>query len=420
MENIKSLHLWYPYVQMKNKKEYPKIKNGTGVWLTLENNNKVIDSISSWWCMIHGYCHPELNECLKEQVDILPHVMLGGLTHSPAERLAAKLAEITPGDLNHTFFSDSGSVGVEVSIKIALQYFINQNRLEKNNIVSLKRGYHGDTFKAMEISGDTAYRSVFTDILPKGFFLETPSSEKENLYSEVQEVEKLFKSSGNKIAAVIVEPILQCAGGFNIYNPEYLKELRKLCDKYDILLIFDEVATGFGRTGKLFAAEHSMVTPDIMILGKGLTAGYGGHAATIVTTKIFNGFYSDNSSNCLMHGPTFMGNPLICSVALKSIEIFERDNYIDKIQKIETILKRELSNFISPKIKEIRIIGAMAVIEVNTHSDISGFQDYALNSGVWIRPFDRYMYTMPPYIIKEEELIKITTVMKNWFKKEEK
>ncbi len=412
------MKLWYPYVQMKSRGEYPSVKSAKGVILTLENGEQLIDSISSWWCMIHGYSNTELNNTMFEQIEKLPHVMLGGLTHSVAEKLAEKLAEITPGDLNHTFFSDSGSVGVEVAIKISLQYFINQNKSEKKGIVSLKKGYHGDTFKAMEISGDTAYRSVFTDILPKGYFAETPSAHIENLDLEIAALESLFKENNSKIAAFIVEPILQCAGGFNVYNPLYLTKARELCNKYDILFIFDEVATGFGRTGKLFAAEHSGVTPDIMVLGKGLTAGYGGHAATIVTTKVFQKFYSDNSKDCLMHGPTFMANPTICAVALKSIEIFERDNYLKKISRIEQILKTELYQIKSEKIKEIRVIGAMGVIEVKSSDVLKGFQEFALKNGIWIRPFDKYLYTMPSYIINEMELLKITSTMKKWFERE--
>lgn len=418
MNSIDSMYLWYPYVQMKKRGEYPKVVSAKGVYMTLEDGTKLIDSISSWWCMIHGYSNDEINKTMFEQIEKLPHVMLGGLTHDLAENLAEKLAQITPGDLNHTFFSDSGSVGVEVALKIALQYFINQNRREKTGIISLKRGYHGDTFKAMEISGDTAYRSVFNDTLPKGYFAETPSNNKENLENEIKNLEKIFKENSNNIAAFIVEPILQCAGGFNIYNSEYLKKARELCDKYDILLIFDEVATGFGRTGKFFAAEHCGITPDIMVLGKGLTAGYGGHAATVVTKRIFRGFYSDNAKDSLMHGPTFMANPVICAVALKSIEIFQRENYIEKIKKIEEILQEELNSIKSDKIKEIRVLGAMGVIEINSSKDLIGFQEFAIKNGIWIRPFDRYIYTMPPYIISKEELLKVTGVMRKWFERE--
>jgi adenosylmethionine---8-amino-7-oxononanoate aminotransferase len=418
MNNVDKMHLWYPYVQMKKKGEYPRVVSAKGVYMTLEDGTKLIDSISSWWCMIHGYSNDEINKAMFEQIEKLPHVMLGGLTHATAEKLSEKLAQITPGELNHTFFSDSGSVGVEVALKIAVQYYINQNRKEKSGIISLKKGYHGDTFKAMEISGDTAYRSVFNEILTKGYFAETPSNNKENFESEIKNLEKIFEENSNKIAAFIVEPILQCAGGFNVYNLEYLNKARELCDKYDVLLIFDEVATGFGRTGKLFATEHCSATPDIMVLGKGLTAGYGGHAATIVTKKVFKGFYSDKTEDSLMHGPTFMANPVICAVALKSIEIFQRDNYIGKIKKIENILKDELFRLKSNKIKEIRVLGAMGVVELNDSKDLIGFQEFAIKNEVWIRPFDRYIYTMPPYIISKDELLKITTVIRKWFEKE--
>lgn len=410
--------LWYPYTRMKNRKEFPKVNSADGVWLDINEGKKVIDGISSWWCMIHGYNNPELNSALIEQLNKMAHVMLGGLTHSPAEELAKKLSEITPGELNHVFFSDSGSVGVEVALKIAMQYHINSGNCKKTKIISLKSGYHGDTFKAMEISGETAYRTVFSKILPAGFTVTPPYGDTE-LDSAISEAKRVIEENRDEIAAFIVEPILQCAGGFKIYSAEYLNTVYKLCQMNNILFIVDEVATGFGRSGKLFASEYLEFTPDIMVLGKGLTAGYGGHAATIVTTRIFEKFYSESADSIFMHGPTFMGNPLICAVALKSIEIFNRENYLEKIKEIENILKNELLTIKSSFVKDIRVFGAMGVVELNSQEGINGFQEFAIENGVWLRPFDKYIYTMPPYIIEKEELLNICSVIKKWVEKNE-
>jgi len=356
-----------------------------------------------------------------DQINKLSHVMLGGLSHSPGETLAQRLVEITPDGLNHVFFSDSGSVGVEVAAKMALQYWYNKGDKKRDTIVAFNRAYHGDTFKAMELGGEQGFHKLFFPKSTSVCHLAAPSIrhlEEKNAVQfekETAAIESLLAERADLIAAVIIEPLVQCAGGFNMYSHLYLQEIRRLCTKHGILLILDEVATGFGRTGTLFAAEQAGVTPDIMILGKGLTAGYVGHAATLATTDIFESFYGPDDQSAFMHGPTFMANPLACAAALKSIEVFFRDKYIEKINEIETQLSDSLPSLLThPLVKDVRILGAIGVVEVHSESALEGIQQYAIDRGVWIRPFERYLYTMPPYIIKASELTSIIDVMKDW------
>lgn len=392
--------IWYPYQQMKMMDEPYEIIDAKGVYLYTEDQ-KLIDSVSSWWCMIHGYKHPELTQALKEQADQFCHVMLGGLTHDPVQKLAKKLAEMLPGDLDYCFFSDSGSVAVEVAIKMAYQFYLNKGENRKK-VLSLTNAYHGDTFKTMEIGDDEDYHAILTE-KPDVYHIDTT----------IEALEAAFEEHGNELYCFIVEPLLQGAGGMRMYSVDFLKRARELCDAYDVLFIFDEVATGFGRTGNRFVAD--LVLPDIIVLGKALTAGYIGHAATVANHKVYNGFYSDNPEHALMHGPTFMGNALACSIALKGIEIFERDHYMDKIKRIEEISKREMAAFKHPSIKEVRIMGACTCIEVYDSSSLKGFKQFAYEHGVFNRPFLNYMYTMVPYIITEEELVQIFDTMKAWF-----
>ncbi|QZY53708.1 adenosylmethionine--8-amino-7-oxononanoate transaminase [Crassaminicella profunda] len=397
--------IWYPYEQMKTMKTPYKVKKAKGVYIYTEDK-KLIDSVSSWWSAIHGYSNKEINEAAIEQINNFSHVMLGGLNHNPVLELAEKLKEILPGDLNHVFFSDSGSVAVEVSLKMAIQYYNNKGLTKKKEIIALKEAYHGDTFKAMAVGDDADYHKAFP--------------EKEGIYHispKIKELEEILEKRHDTIAVLIVEPLLQGAAGMKMYDIQFLEEARKLCDKYDIIFIFDEVATGFGRTGNMFVSE--LVIPDIIVLGKALTGGYVGHAATVANKKIYEGFYSNDPSKALMHGPTFMGNALCCKIALKSIEIFLRDDYMDKIKKIERILVDSLKDLKSEKIKDIRVMGACACIEVYDAKDLQGFSQFAYNNGVWNRTFLNFMYTMPPYIIEEEELLKIVEVFKKWFTREE-
>lgn len=415
------MKLWYPYTQMKDSTSYPIVEKGNGVLLYLEDGHTLIDGISSWWSVIHGYNHPELNKALIEQVNQFSHVILGGLSHRPAIELADKLIEITPEGLNHVFFSDSGSVAVEVALKMAFQFWSNNGNSQKNKILSLKNSYHGDTFKAMEVSDDSDFAEAFYGVINRGYFLNTPtggfSADEKTIAPDVRKLEEILKEKHHKIAAFILEPIVQYAGGFKIYSPLYLKAARELCNKYNVLLLFDEVATGFGRTGKLFASEHSFVVPDILILGKALTAGYIGHAVTIANSKIFNSFLDDGYRKAFMHGPTFMGNPLVCTVALQSIKIFERENYLIKIKNIEKIIQEEFSSIRSPWIKEKRILGAMGAIELHDKKKLDGFQEFAYANGVWMRPIGKVVYLMPPYIISASELLKILNILKKWFNK---
>lgn len=396
--------IWYPYEQMKHMKQPYKIVDANGVYLYTKDQ-KLIDSVSSWWCMIHGYKHPELTAAIKEQADHFSHVMLGGLTHEPAERLAQKLQDILPGDLNYCFFSDSGSVAVEVALKIALQYYMNRGDKKRTKVLALTHAYHGDTFKTMEVGDDEDYHFVLEAYGPKQNAINIPT--------EISALEKAFHQYHAELNCFIVEPLLQGAGGMRMYDISFLKRARELCDQYGVLLIFDEVATGFGRTGNRFVAD--LVQPDILVLGKALVGGYIGHAATVANQKVFDGFYSDDDRHALMHGPTFMGNALACSVALKSIEIFEREHYMEKIKKIEAISHRELDDFHDERIKEIRIMGGCACIEVYDPAVLEGYQEFAYKHGVFSRPFLSYLYSMVPYIITEEELVQVFSTMKAWF-----
>ena len=406
---------------MKKMDEPYKVASAKGVYITLSNGKHLIDGISSWWCMIHGYRHPELDEAIINQVSKMSHVMLGGLTHEPALALAEKLVAITPDGLNHVFFSDSGSVGVEIALKMALQFWRQSGKPKKNKFAALNKAYHGDTTGCMAVCDpEDGMHYLFNDAIVKHYFIDNPPDgfdlEESKVNAYMLKLKNFIDKHHNELAALIVEPVLQIAGGFNIYSPIILKQMRELCDEYNIIFIFDEIATGFGRTGALFAAQHADdVCPDIMVLGKGLTGGYLGHAATLTTTKIFNAFHDDDSGNAFMHGPTFMGNPLACTVAVKSIKVFERDNYLYKINGIEKRLKERLFQIKSSKIRDIRVIGATGVIEVYDVKDLSGFQNFAVEKGVWLRPFSRFLYTMPPYIISEDELDQIIDAMQMWF-----
>lgn len=396
--------IWYPYAQMKTMKAPYKIVDANGVYLYTEDQ-KLIDSVSSWWSAIHGYKHPVLTAAIKEQADRFSHIMLGGLTHEPVQKLTEKLASFLPGDLEYCFFSDSGSVAVEVSLKMALQYYMNRGETQRKMVMALEHAYHGDTFKTMEIGDDEDYHFVLNAYGKSAYVMHIPST--------IEALETAFARHHDKLNCFIVEPLLQGAGGMRMYDISFLKRARELCDQYGVLLIFDEIATGFGRTGNRFVAD--LVLPDILVLGKALTGGYIGHAVTVANRKVYDGFYDDDPTHALMHGPTFMGNALACSVALKSIELFEQQDYLSKIQQIEQISRRELCDFTDPRIKEIRIMGGCVCIEVYDAATLQGYQEFAYQKGVFSRPFLNYLYAMVPYIIEEPELVQVLCVMKEWF-----
>ena len=396
--------IWYPYEQMKGMKEPWKIVDAEGVWLDT-GERKVIDSVSSWWSVIHGYKHPELNQAIISQVEKFSHVMLGGLTHEPVQRLSDKLQSWLPGDLDYSFFSDSGSVAVEVALKMALQYYMNRGESKRTMILALEHAYHGDTFKTMEAGDDEDYHFVLKAYGESPYVVHIPT--------EIQALEEAFSLYHDRLNCVLVEPLLQGAGGMRMYEVSFLKRARELCDQYGVLLIFDEVATGFGRTGNRFAAD--LVLPDILVLGKALTGGYIGHAVTVASRKVFEGFYDDYPEHALMHGPTFMGNALACSVALQSIEIFEKQDYMSKIRRIEEITRREMKGFWAPGIEEVRIMGGCVCVEVKDPAVLEGYQQFAYERGVFSRPFLKYLYAMVPYVIREEELVQVLGCMKEWF-----
>ncbi len=396
--------IWFPYEQMKTRKEPWKILDAEGVYLYTKEQ-KLIDSVSSWWSVIHGYKHPELNEAIISQVKKFSHVMLGGLTHESVEKLSDKLQSWLPGDLDYCFFSDSGSVAVEVALKMALQYYMNQGETKRTKILSLEHSYHGDTFKTMEAGDDEDYHFVLNAYGPSPYVIHIPT--------EIPALEEAFLKYHQELNCFLVEPLLQGAGGMRMYDVAFLERARQLCDQYGVLLVFDEVATGFGRTGNRFVAD--LVLPDILVLGKALTGGYMGHAVTVANKKVFEGFYDDNPEHALMHGPTFMGNALACSVALKSIEIFEKQDYMSKIRRIEAITRREMEGFSDPRIQEVRMMGGCVCVEVKDASDLKGYQQFAYERGVFSRPFLNCLYAMVPYVIQEEELIKVLETMKEWF-----
>lgn len=398
--------IWYPYEQMKTMKAPYKIIDAEGVYLYTEDQ-KLIDSVSSWWSVIHGYKHPALNEALIAQAEKFSHVMLGGLTHEPVQKLSNQLQSWLPGDLDYCFFSDSGSVAVEVSLKMALQYFMNRGETNRTTVLSLAHAYHGDTFKAMEVGDDEDYHFVLKAFGESKHVIHIPT--------EIEALEQAFETYHDRLNSFIVEPLLQGAGGMLMYDISFLKRARELCDQYGVLLIFDEVATGFGRTGNRFVAD--LVLPDILILGKALTGGYIGHAVTVANHKVYDGFYDNDPTHALMHGPTFMGNALACSVALKSIELFEQEDYMSKIHRIAEITEREMAGFSDSRIKEIRMMGGCICIEVHDSETIKGYQQFAYEHGVFSRPFLNYIYAMVPYVITECELIQVLDTMKAWFER---
>ncbi len=407
-------HIWHPYTSMSNPLPVYHAVSASGVKLKLSSGQELIDGMSSWWTAIHGYNVPELNKALKNQLNMMSHIMFGGLTHDPAVELASLLINITPDPLEKVFFSDSGSVAVEVAMKMAIQYWYSLKQPKKNKFLAIQSGYHGDTFHAMSVTDPvTGMHKLFKGVLPEYFFADQPKCKYGKKWdeSDLDSFKHLIESNHNKLAAVILEPIVQGAGGMYFYSPEYLKGVRDFCNKYEVLLIADEIATGFGRTGKMFACEHAGISPDIMCVGKALTGGYMTLAATLTTKQVSNGI-SSRESGVFMHGPTFMANPLACRIAGASVSLLLSSKWKERIAKIEKQMKQQL--FLCNKIKhvaEVRVLGAIGVIELKHPVNLPLIQNRFVEKGVWIRPFGRLVYIMPPYIINEKDLNKLMSSM---------
>ncbi|MBY6192088.1 adenosylmethionine--8-amino-7-oxononanoate transaminase [Microbulbifer agarilyticus] len=407
-------HVWHPYSSLINPPPVYPIARAEGVRIYLEDGRGLIDGMSSWWSTLHGYNVPELNAAIQAQMEKMSHVMFGGLTHEPAIELCKKLVALTPEPLQKVFLSDSGSVSVEVAIKMALQYWHSQGKPEKSKLLALRNGYHGDTFGAMAICDPvTGMHHMFAKLLPQHLFAPAPTPKfgEQCADSDTAEIQQLIEQNHENLAAVILEPIVQGAGGMRFYSPEYLQRVRALCDQYDVLLIADEIATGFGRTGKLFACEHAEISPDILTLGKTLTGGVLTLAATVCTDKVANGICT-GEAGVFMHGPTFMGNPMACAVANANIDLLLKSDWKRRVSDIEQQLQNELAPLKdAPGVADVRTLGAIGVVEMKQPVDNKTLQESLIEQGVWLRPFGKLVYTMPPYVISSEDLTQLTDAM---------
>lgn len=394
---------------------YP-VTHADGVHIHLETGEKLIDGMASWWSVLHGYNNVELNNAIKQQVDKMSHVMFGGLTHQPAVDLGKKLLDITPHSLTRIFLADSGSVAVEVAIKMAMQYWRSKGNTRKNKLMALSKGCHGDTFAAMSVCDPVnSMHSLYKGFLPEHYFVPAPKSKFGDAFHRAERdiLAQYFEKHHLDIAAFILEPIVQNAGGMNFYHSDYLKAVRELCDEYDILLICDEIATGFGRTGKMFAVEHANIEPDIMCIGKAMTGGYMTLSATLTTDKVAIGI-SEGDAGVMMHGPTFMANPLACAVANKSIELLLKTDWQSNITRIEHCFKAHLQKLENvDSVANVRILGAIGVVEMKQAVDVAKVQKQLIEQGVWLRPFGKLIYMMPPYIMQDESIIKMCNAIKS-------
>ncbi|MCC4216544.1 adenosylmethionine--8-amino-7-oxononanoate transaminase [Vibrio parahaemolyticus] len=402
-------HIWHPYTSTLTPLTCYPVASANGVHIKLEDGTELVDGMSSWWSTIHGYNHPHLNQAAHQQIDQVSHVMFGGITHQPAISLCKKLLSLAPNNLEHVFLADSGSVAVEVSLKMALQYWHAKGE-RRPKFLTLRHGYHGDTFAAMSVTDpDNSMHSLYKGFLPEHIFAESPTCGYWDEWKpeDLADFEHKIDSHHQELAAVILEPIVQGAGGMRIYHPEFLKGVRRLCDKYDLLLIADEIATGFGRTGKLFACEHADIQPDILCVGKALTGGYMTLSATLASKHVAD-TVCGGDAGCFMHGPTFMGNPLACAVATASLELIEQGDWQQQTQQIEMLFSELLPKLEEyDLVKNTRWLGAIGVVETHRPVNMETIQALFVEHGVWIRPFGKLIYMMPPFISKPEYIEKL-------------